>query len=167
MSSHQPELPIVMWGLPGYDSMERQEMSTIQSTILAKGTTVLVEVHGLPGDKVDSFPYLATYDVTPGEQVQVPAPDWSIRVTGRDTLPGYVLGVSEVAPDGPLRQILPRTTPSDSEAIQTLLAAWTSDRDSYRNRAFQLTKQARHFEGLAEDLTYHIDQVRQAAGIAE
>lgn len=80
-------------------------MSKIETTRITKGGLVEVEVHGLPADNTffNVFTYRAGSDVTVGELVAVPAPDWSIRVTGRDVLPGFVLGA----------------TPADGRAFET------------------------------------------------
>ena len=71
------------------------------------GELALVEVHGLPDNDVKAFTYRASYPVQVGHLVTVPAPEWSVRVTGRLELPGFVLGISSDRDFPGLRDIIP------------------------------------------------------------
>lgn len=131
--------PVV--GVPWWKDFEReaQDMATVTIPTIPAGELILVEVHGLPDDSTNpSFTYRATYDVTPGQQVQVPAPDWSIRVTGRADLPGFVLGRSDEQEVAGLRNIIPQPASPASTSIKELVDRWK--------------KEARHFDSLVE---YH------------
>ena len=126
------------------------------TTMINTGELVLVEVHGLPGNDVKEFTYKATYPVTEGQQVQVPAPEWSIRVTGREELPGFVLGrafsrTGEQWAEGDLRDIIPEpvalaSAEADSQAAARKLV------DEWRETARELMAAAYYHDALAAEL---------------
>jgi len=116
------------------------------------GTPVLVEVHGLPEDKVQPFTYIASYPVTAGERVLVPAPEWSIRVTGRTELPGFVLGPSTleaIPPFTNVRDIIPMPASplvKAQPAVRALVERWYAKADSLSELSTLYNRMARDLE---------------------
>jgi hypothetical protein len=129
---------------------------------------VLVEVHGLPDNKVEAFTYRAPFEVTEGEQVLVPAPLWSIRVTGRAELPGFVLGSStEVLPADKVRDLIPEPAVQATApvaALRSLLATWQAEAQNYESRAFDAYELARRYESKAEEIAHRIAEVKKVVG---
>ncbi len=125
------------------------------TTMINTGSLALVEVHGLPDNAVKSFTYRATFPVQPGQQVQVPAPEWSVRVTGRDQLPGFVLGSSDMsAVNGDLRDILVSAYETQETDHQDAARALV---DEWRAYATDLRVTASHYDGLAGQLEDRLD----------
>lgn len=178
-SSHQPDLPIVMYGTPWYRGFDQvaaadragntwffEMFNEEKSEMINAGDLILVEVHGLPDNNVNEFTYRSDRPLTVGEQVQVPAPDWSIRVTGRDELPGFVLGTvgqQDVHPDYNLRNILPQAQPV-VQSLADLLARWRADEKAANECAFTHYEIAQHHEKDAEDIHSRIRQLEDALG---
>lgn len=154
--------PQVVYGINWYDKFTEE----VKEMNIGAGNLVLVEVHGLPDNKVESFTYRATYQVQPGQQVLVPAPDWSIRVTGRAELPGFVLGRSDEQSVAGLRDILPQPSyPATWDQITKLTDQWTKEATGLQERSLELSAQARQYEDAAETIFYRIRQLKSAAGI--
>jgi hypothetical protein len=116
------------------------------------GTPVLVEVHGLPHDETRTFTYLAADDVILGQQVQVPAPEWSIKVTGRAELPGYVLGDADTTlTPSDLRSTLPQPVypkAGNEKALRTLVDEWREEADDLYRLAEGLHYRANRLESV-------------------
>jgi len=132
---------------------------------LRKGMLVLVEVHGLPDNLVKEFTYRTSYPVQIGQLVSVPAPDWSIRVTGRAELPGFVLGVAdhEPPPGNTLRDICPIPAvatdhgPEVREAFAALAEKWRKEGRDLLAEAEELADSGLELMARATDIENAID----------
>jgi hypothetical protein len=134
---------------------------------MKSGTLILVEVHGLPDNEVRELTYMATREVGAGELIHVPAPEWAIRVTGRDTLPGFVLGVStQDIPHEKIRTIRSENTHAPiPAALQAMLDAWAEEARAYEGHAAELLAVAQAEQSKALRIYERMGQVTRAAGI--
>jgi len=129
-------------------------MTTTQDTHVEGGYPALVEVHGLPDGQIKEFTYRAHAALEVGQLVLVPAPDWSVRVTGRAELPGYVLGpTSDYQGQGALRPTLP-LAPDGSESNGDGLPVAEVDKTiaRWRRQAQGLSAVAGHIAAAADEL---------------
>ena len=109
---------------------------------ISKGSLIAVEVMGIPG-KTGSDAVL-TYEahdaVVVGDMIKVPAPGWTIRVTGHDELPGFVLGLAASAPldKSQIRTTLPLTEPvthrGDAD-LELQVASYRAQAQAFRTAA--------------------------------
>lgn len=88
-----------------WETLRREQEADMSETlttgkVISKGSLVAVEVMGIPGKTGSDavWTYEAHDDVEIGEMVMVPAPGWTIPVTSRTELPGYVLGLASSGP---------------------------------------------------------------------
>jgi hypothetical protein len=131
---------------------------------IKSGTLVLVEVHGLPDNQVKNFTYMGTRPLYEGELIHVPAPAWSIPVTGRDTLPGFVLGEStdDLLPSQ-IRTIRSATTEAPvPPAITAMITAWAEEARAREGHAAELIVLAQQEQDKALRLLERIREVERA-----
>lgn len=128
-------------------------MNTATLSKISKGSLVAVEVLGIPGKTGSDavLTYEAHADVEVGEMVKVPAPAWTIRVTGHDELPGFVLGLAASAPldKNQIRTTLPlgvETTHPDTAAIRAQVASYRAQAHAFRAAAESIDRAAATLE---------------------
>lgn len=138
----------------GFATLFNDDKQEAPEMMINAGDLVLVEVHGLPDNQVKEFTYIASYGVTEGQQVQVPAPDWSIRVTGRDYLPGFILGLSEKqsAGDFPLRTIVNNPGTPNGAQTEALADRWEAEAKTLEAEADDLYVEAEQLKTRAREL---------------
>ena len=128
------------------------------SETIKRGELALVEVLGLPGQNQSvpaAFVYRLHTEVKVGGMVLVPAPEWTVRVTGREALPGFVLGVP--GPDS-LKGLTPAriksTIPSPSLAtdvdpagsMRAMITTWKAQASALITAANHITEAANAVE---------------------
>jgi hypothetical protein len=127
----------------------RREQETVMRTIappshtISQGSLIAVEVMGIPGKTGSDavLTYEAHADVEVGDMIKVPAPGWTIRVTGHDELPGFVLGLAASAPldKKQIRTTLPLAELASVHAAVAELglqvAAWRAQAMAFRSSA--------------------------------
>jgi hypothetical protein len=128
-------------------------------TTLPAGSLALIEVHGLPDDQVQEFTYRLSQEVHLGQQVQVPAPNWAIKITGRENLPGFVLGpeddVDLVSQAFMIKATIPEPAypaPSDQDKVKELISLWKQESIRFRQQASNATIQANQLDQKVADL---------------
>jgi hypothetical protein len=125
-------------------------------TTIPAGNLALIEVHGLPDDGVKEFTYRLSQDAEVGQQVQVPAPDWSVKVLGRAELPGFVLGPSDAAdltsPAFSIKTTIPEPAYPDQSRVKELLSLWQQESVRLRQQASNFTMQANQLDRMVSSL---------------
>lgn len=136
-------------------------MNTVltRDKIISKGSLVAVEVMGIPGKTGSDavWTYEAHGDVEVGDMVRVPAPGWTVRVTGHDELPGFVLGLAASAPldKRQIKTTIPLTTAAPEIAS---LAELREKVTQWRTEAELLRAAAVNIDGAADAVQRLIDR---------
>jgi hypothetical protein len=118
-------------------------------TTVSAGALVAIHVQGLPhSSKTDNvLTYRAHRDLDLDDLVLVETPAWAVRVTGREFLPGFVLGPTDPAALGVLDEsAIKSTLPLPPEPLNTLNGDTAATIESWSRQAQALEEAAGHIK---------------------